>query len=189
MFVDTEIAPGTRAALFRAVSPSFQRRIFLIGAEVKRAQRGTVDGRRGQGLAKSAGRPAGIARYTASDLSAVPFGDYGKASVTSIPKQAARSHAVTRILLSTGNILVSLILGALLFGFVFIQYPETMSSILDAASGFKAWLIGLGITTEYNNWIRVLLEERQLVFMGFTILARIGLSILTYPIVMWREHA
>jgi hypothetical protein len=96
---------------------------------------------------------------------------------------------VTRILLSTGNILVSLILGALLFGFVFIQYPETMSSILDAASGFKAWLIGLGITTEYNNWIRVLLEERQLVFMGFTILARIGLSILTYPIVMWREHA
>ncbi len=96
---------------------------------------------------------------------------------------------MTRILLSTGNILVSLILGALLFGFVFIKYPETMSSILDAASGFKAWLISLGITTEYNNWIRVLLEERQLVFMGFTIIARIGLSILTYPIVMWRERA
>jgi len=96
---------------------------------------------------------------------------------------------VTRLLFSTGNILVSLILGALLFGFVFIQYPETMSSILDAASSFKGWLIGLGITTEYNNWIRVLLEERQLVFMGFTILARIGLSLLTYPIVAMRERS
>ena len=94
---------------------------------------------------------------------------------------------MTRMLLSTGNILISLVLGALLFGFVFIKYPQTMSSILDAAASFKGWLIGLGITTEYNNWIRVLLEERQLVFMGFTILARIGLSIITYPIVRWRE--
>lgn len=96
---------------------------------------------------------------------------------------------MTRILLSTGNILVSLVLGALLFGFVFIKYPETMSAILDGAANFKGWLIGLGITTEYNNWIRVLLEERQLVFMGFTIVARIALSILTYPIVRWRESA
>lgn len=96
---------------------------------------------------------------------------------------------MTRILLSTGNIIVSLVLGALLFGFVFLKYPETMSSILDAAASFKSWLISRGISTEYNNWIRVLLEERQLVFMGFTILARIALSIVTYPIVMWRERA
>ncbi|MGD9670966.1 MAG: hypothetical protein AB7U75_18295 [Hyphomicrobiaceae bacterium] len=96
---------------------------------------------------------------------------------------------MTRILLSTGNIVVSLVLGAILFGFVFIKYPEAMSSILDAAANLKAWLISRGISTEYNNWIRVLLEERQLVFMGFTILARIGLSIITYPIVMWRERA
>lgn len=96
---------------------------------------------------------------------------------------------MTRIFLSTGNIIVSLVLGAILFGFVFIKYPEAMSSILDAAATFKAWIISRGISTEYNNWIRVLLEERQLVFMGFTILARVGLSILTYPIVMWRERA
>lgn len=96
---------------------------------------------------------------------------------------------MTRMLLSTGNILVSLVLGAILFGFVFLQYPETMASILDGASSFKIWLISRGISTEYNNWIRVLLEERQLVFMGFTVIARIALSILTYPIVLWRERA
>ncbi len=82
-----------------------------------------------------------------------------------------------RILMSTGNIFISLLLGALAFGFVFLKFPETMSHILDAASGFKAWLTTLGISNEYNNWVRVLLEERQLVFMGFTILMRILLSL------------
>ncbi len=96
---------------------------------------------------------------------------------------------MTRILLSTGNIVVSLVLGALLFGYVFITYPEAMSSTLDAAGHLKTWIISRGISTEYNNWLRVLLEERQLVFMGFTILARVGLSIITYPIVIWRERA
>lgn len=96
---------------------------------------------------------------------------------------------MTRILLSTSNVIVSLILGALLFGFVFLKFPETMAAILEWASSFKSWLISRGISTEYNNWIRVLLEERQLVFMGFTIVARIMLSILTYPIVLWRDRS
>ncbi|MEW5963678.1 MAG: hypothetical protein AB1749_08935 [Pseudomonadota bacterium] len=87
-----------------------------------------------------------------------------------------------RILLATGNIFISLVLGAIAFGFVFIKYPDTMAQILDAAAGLKGWLISRGITTEYNNWIRVLLEERQLVFMGFTILMRILLSLVTLPI-------
>jgi hypothetical protein len=96
---------------------------------------------------------------------------------------------VTRILFSTGNVIVSLVLGAILFGFVFLRYPETFASLLDWAGGFKSWLINRGISTEYNNWIRVLLEERQLLFMAFTIVARIVLSIITYPIVLWRERA
>jgi hypothetical protein len=89
-----------------------------------------------------------------------------------------------RLLFSTGNVVFSLILGAISFGYVFIKYPDQMAQILDWASGFKAWLITRGISTEYNNWMRVLLEERQLVFMGFTIVARILLSIVT-GILMW----
>lgn len=95
---------------------------------------------------------------------------------------------MTRLLFSIGNVFVSLVLGAILFGYVFLRHPETMGAILDWAAGFKAWLINRGITTEYNNWIRVLLEERQLVFMAFTIIARIALSILTYPFILWRER-
>lgn len=89
-----------------------------------------------------------------------------------------------RLLFSTGNVVFSLILGAIAFGYVFLKYPDQMAQILDWASGFKSWLITRGITTEYNNWMRVLLEERQLVFMGFTIVARIALSIVT-GILMW----
>lgn len=85
-----------------------------------------------------------------------------------------------RILFATGNVFVSLVLGALLFGFVFIKAPNTMETILLWAAGFKAWITNRGLSPEYNNWVRVLLEERQLVFMGFTILARIVLSIVTY---------
>lgn len=82
-----------------------------------------------------------------------------------------------RVLFSTGNIFFSLVLGALAFGFVFIKYPETMSQILDGAAGLKTWLTSRGLSYEYNNWMRVLLEERQLVFMGFTIVMRILLSL------------
>ena len=85
-----------------------------------------------------------------------------------------------RILMSTGNIFISLVLGALAFGFVFIKFPETMSHILDAASWLKVRITTLGQSSEYNNWIRVLLEERQLVFMGFTIAMRILLSVITH---------
>ncbi len=84
--------------------------------------------------------------------------------------------------MSTGNIFISLVLGALAFGFVFIKFPETMSHILDAASALKAWLTSLGLSNEYNNWMRVLLEERQLVFMGFTIMMRLLLSLVTYSV-------
>ncbi len=84
-----------------------------------------------------------------------------------------------RLLFSTGNIFLSLVLGAIAFGFVFLKYPDTMNQILDWAGGLKTWLITRGLSPEYNNWIRVLLEERQLAFMGFTVAARIALSIVT----------
>jgi len=83
-----------------------------------------------------------------------------------------------RFLFSTGNIFVSLVLGAIAFGFVFLKYPETFGMILDWAASLKIWITSTGLAPEYNNWLRVLLEERQLVFMGFTILARLTLSIL-----------
>jgi zinc transporter ZupT len=77
-------------------------------------------------------------------------------------------------------VFVSLVLGALAFGFVFLKYPASMATILDWAAGLKLWITNRGLSPEYNNWVRVLLEERQLVFMGFTIVMRVLLSLVTY---------
>ncbi len=83
-----------------------------------------------------------------------------------------------RVLLATGNVVVSLVLGAIAFGFVFLKFPQTFGNLLDLAAGVKAWLTNRGLSDEYKNWVRVLLEERQLLFMGFTIAVRLALATL-----------
>ncbi len=83
-----------------------------------------------------------------------------------------------RVFLATTNIFVSLIFGALAMGVVWYVWPETMQNMFHAANGVKAWLVSLGIEPKYNNFIWFLIEERQLVFMGFVIATRILFALL-----------
>jgi hypothetical protein len=94
-----------------------------------------------------------------------------------------------RILLSAGNILLSLIIGAFLMALVAIYSPQTLSDLLVWARNFKDLITGTGLDAKYNIWLQILLEERQLLFMGFTVVARILLGILTYPMARVRERA
>ena len=84
-----------------------------------------------------------------------------------------------RLLFSTGNIFLSLVLGALLLAFVGFHDPETLSMMLGWARELKGVITGSGLDPRYNIWVELLLEERQLLFMGFTIVARILLWIVT----------
>ena len=86
---------------------------------------------------------------------------------------------IFRLLTSTGNVFLSLILGAVAIAMVGIHYPETLSMLLGWARELKQFLTGLGLEPKYNIWVELLLEERQLLFMGFTIVARIVLSLIT----------
>jgi hypothetical protein len=95
---------------------------------------------------------------------------------------------VLRIFLSAGNILLSLVLGALLMALVAVYSPETLSVLLAWARSFKALITGTGLDARYNIWLELLLEERQLLFMGFTIFARILLGLLTLPFAGLRER-
>lgn len=83
-----------------------------------------------------------------------------------------------RILLSTGNIVVSLVLGAMALAFVGIHYPETLDQIINVATSVKGYIVHTNLPPKYNVWVRLLLEEKQLVFMFFTIMMRIVLAIL-----------
>jgi hypothetical protein len=84
-----------------------------------------------------------------------------------------------RLLMSTGNIFFSLVLGAIALAFVGYNDPELLSYLLGWARELKAVITGMGLDPKYNIWLELLLEERQLLFMGFTIVARILLSIVT----------
>jgi hypothetical protein len=83
-----------------------------------------------------------------------------------------------RVLLSTGNIVFSLVLGAIALAFVGINYPETLDQIINLATSVKGYIVNTNLPPKYNVWVRLLLEEKQLVFMFFTILMRILLAIL-----------
>ncbi len=85
-----------------------------------------------------------------------------------------------RLIFSTGNVVVSLLLGAIALAFVGINSPETLDKLITAATHVKSWLVGTALPPKYNVWVRLLLEEKQLVFMFFTILARIAMSLITW---------
>ena len=84
-----------------------------------------------------------------------------------------------RLLMSTGNIFFSLVLGAIALAFVGYNDPELLSVFLGWARDLKAVIVGAGLNPKYNIWLELLLEERQLLFMGFTIVARILLSMVS----------
>jgi hypothetical protein len=82
-----------------------------------------------------------------------------------------------RLLLSTGSIFFSLVLGAICVALVGYNSPETLSLMLGWARDLKSMITSTGLDPKYNIWVELILEERQLLFMFFTIAARIVLAI------------
>jgi hypothetical protein len=89
-----------------------------------------------------------------------------------------------RLFLATSTIFLSLILGAFALAYVGYTYPETLSEMLAWARDLKGVITNTGLDPKYNIWLELLLEERQLLFMFFTIAARIVLAILAAPFTM-----
>ena len=81
-------------------------------------------------------------------------------------------------MLSMSGLFFSLILGAMLLGIVGYNSPETLSYLLGVAGNLKHLITGTGLDPKYNIWVEVLLEEKQLLFMFFTITARLILAVL-----------
>ncbi len=93
-----------------------------------------------------------------------------------------------RVLFSIGNIVLSLILGAVLLVFVAFNSPETLSASLHWAHSVKEVITGTPLDPKYNVWIEFLLDDRQLVFMGFVVLARILLGLIALPFIIIKDR-
>jgi hypothetical protein len=95
---------------------------------------------------------------------------------------------VLRVLFSIGNIVLSLILGAVLLALVGVHSPETLSALLHWSHSVKEIITGTSLDPKYNVWIEFLLDDRQLVFMFFVVLARIVLWLVALPFFMIRNR-
>jgi len=83
-----------------------------------------------------------------------------------------------RLLLSTSTLFLSLILGAVALAVVAVNSPALLHEMLGFAGDLKSIITSTGLDPQYNIWVELLLEERQLLFMLFTIGVRIVLGLL-----------
>ncbi len=83
-----------------------------------------------------------------------------------------------RVIAATASIFFSLILGAIALAVVAVMLPETMETFLDGASWLRDQLTSTGLASKYNVWVKFLIADQQLVFMGFVIVVRIILALL-----------
>ena len=78
-----------------------------------------------------------------------------------------------RFAFSIGNIIASLILGAIAMTVFGLYFEEAFKVILNVAEGLKSWLMKLPLSTKYHNFVRLFLHESTFVFAFFTIGMRI----------------
>jgi hypothetical protein len=96
--------------------------------------------------------------------------------------------ATIRFLASFGNVFVSLILGVIAMGFFLIYYPDQINTALRTASAVREWIIAHVWSTRAESILRFMLEDRQLLLMGFVLTVRflLGFIVLLFVIIAHR---
>jgi hypothetical protein len=99
--------------------------------------------------------------------------------------------ATIRFLASFGNVFLSLILGVIAMGFFLIYYPDQINTALRTASVVREWIIAHTWSTRVESILRFLLEDRQLLLMGFVLTVRflLGLIVLLFIVMAHRLKA
>ena len=88
------------------------------------------------------------------------------------------SRGSTRYFLSLGNVFFSLALGALALGFAWFYFPELTVQMFKGAGAIREWLASQVWSARYETVVRALLDERQIVYMGFVLATRIVVGLL-----------
>lgn len=81
--------------------------------------------------------------------------------------------------------LASLIIAAMIIGYLAINSAGTLGACLDTATAVKGWLTNTtntGMPAEYNIWLQFFIHEQQLVFMFFVIIVRMVLAMLWWGV-------
>lgn len=93
---------------------------------------------------------------------------------------------MVRVFQSASNIFFSLLLGAVALAMCAFYAPDFLETLQIRASYLKDDILhvltSLGTTSAVNVWIRFLVQDEQLVFMGFVIFMRVLLALLMWGI-------
>ena len=84
-----------------------------------------------------------------------------------------------KVLAATANIFFSVVLGAIALALVAVESPNTMDMFLGWGSWVRDQVTTTNLEPKYNIWVKFLIADQQLVFLGFVIVTRIILSVIT----------
>jgi hypothetical protein len=87
-----------------------------------------------------------------------------------------------RYFLPLGNVAISLILGAVALGVFWYYLPDATLQLFRWAGSIREAVVSGYWPARYEVVIRALVDERQIVYMGFVIATRIVLGLLMLPI-------
>jgi hypothetical protein len=83
-----------------------------------------------------------------------------------------------RFFLSLGNVFLSLILGAVALGIGLFYFSDATLQLFKWAGSLREALISGNWPSRYEVVLRVLVDERQIVYMGFVLATRIAVGLL-----------
>jgi hypothetical protein len=83
-----------------------------------------------------------------------------------------------RFFLSLGNVFFSLILGAVALGFFWFYFPDWTLQLFRWAGSIREGIVSGTWPARYEVVIRALVDERQIVYMGFVLATRIIVGLL-----------
>jgi hypothetical protein len=99
------------------------------------------------------------------------------------------ASATIRFLASFGNVFLSLILGAIAMGFFWVYYPAEFNAAIRIASVVREWIIAHAWSPRAESILRFLLEDRQLLLMGFVLSVRfLLLGLLVLALIFLTQH-
>ncbi len=87
-------------------------------------------------------------------------------------------HMTARFFLSLGNVFFSLLLGAVALGFFWMYFPDLTLQLFKWAGTLRESLLSSAWSARYEVALRLFVDERQIVYMGFVLATRIIVGVL-----------
>jgi hypothetical protein len=94
-----------------------------------------------------------------------------------------KESAIMRLLFTSFSFLATMVIGAIAFAATAINFPAIMRDLIAYAQQLPGYLANLGIGPEYLVWVDILLTGDKLVLLGFILVARILVAILSAVVI------